>query len=273
MHKPEKLLTLSIVIPVYNEQDHIKACLEAIAQQYEQPLEVLVIDNNSTDNTVAIAQEFSFVRVISETKQGIVYARNTGFNAVRGDIIGRIDADSLLPPHWVRHMRKYVADYPTHLLTGGSYFYDLKLPNFFGWIQGQLAFRANRFIMGYYIAWGSNMAFSKKLWDEVKDEVHNLPDIHEDMDLEMHLHDHGYKITYQVGLKVGVDSRLFSSKRSTREQHMHYLKMWPRTLYVHKLKRVWLGWVGVYVVYFGYYVVFIINKIGGWVYGSSSRKA
>jgi len=267
MNKP---LTLSIVIPVYNEEDHIKACLEAIADQIEAPLEVLVVDNNSTDDTVKIARSFPFVKVLHASEQGIAYARNVGFDAAQGDIIGRIDADSLVPRHWVRHMREYIEKYPSHLLTGGSYLYDLKLPRVFGWVQGQIAFRANRFIMGYYIAWGSNMALKKTLWDEVKNEVHNSPGIHEDMDLAMHLHEHGYKITYQAGLKVGIDSRLLSKQRNTRAQHMHYLKMWPRTLYLHKLKRAWLGWVGVYVVYFGYYLVFVANKIGGLIYGTRS---
>ncbi|MDB5182697.1 MAG: putative glycosyltransferase [Candidatus Saccharibacteria bacterium] len=267
----DKMLTLTLVIPVYNEQDHIKACLDAIAAQYEAPLEVLVVDNNSTDNSVAIAKTFPFVTVLHAHEQGIAYARNVGFNAARGDIIGRIDADSRIPRHWVRHVRSYIEKYPNHLLTGGSYFYDLKLPKFFGWIQGQIAFRTNRFIMGYYIAWGSNMAFNKKLWDDVKNEVHNLPTIHEDMDLAIHLHEHGYKITYQAGLKVGVDSRLLSAKRDTRAKHMIYLKMWPRTLYLHKLKRAWLGWVGVYVVYGGYYFVFFLNFVSGLFGGKSSN--
>lgn len=262
-----KKLTLSIVIPVYNEENHIKECLEAIKAQIEAPLEVIVVDNNSSDKTVEIAKKYPFVTVLSAREQGIAFARNVGFNAARGNIIGRIDADSRIPSNWTQHVREYIEANPEHLLTGGSYFYDLKLPRFFGWVQGQIAFRSNRFIMGYYIAWGSNMAFKKTLWNEVKDEVHNSADIHEDMDLAMHLHEHGYKITYQSGFKVGVDSRLLSKKRNTRAQHMHYLKMWPRTLYLHKLRRAWLGWVGVYVVYFSYYLIILANRIGGWIYG------
>lgn len=262
-----KALTLSLVIPVYNEENHIKECLEAIEAQIEAPLEVIVVDNNSSDKTDEIAKKFPFVTVLRAREQGIAFARNVGFNAAKGDIIGRIDADSRIPSNWTQHIREYIEANPEHLLTGGSYFYDLKLPRFFGWVQGQFAFRSNRFIMGYYIAWGSNMALKKTLWNVVKDEVHNLADIHEDMDLAMHLHEHGYKITYQSGFKVGVDSRLFSKERNTRAQHMHYLKMWPRTLYLHNLKRAWLGWVGVYVVYFSYYLIILVNRIGGWIYG------
>lgn len=257
------MATLSIVIPIRNEEDHLAACLDAIAAQTEMPDEVIVVDNNSTDHSVEIARRYPFVGVVKESKQGIAHARNAGFNAVTSDIIGRIDADSRLPRDWVRAMRRFLETHPDNLLTGGSYFYDLKLPRLFGFLQGQVAFRANRFIMGHYIAWGSNMAFRRELWLAVRDELHNDPDIHEDMDLSMHLHNAGYQITYHAGLKVGVDSRLFSPKRDTRRKHLAYLKMWPRTLYKHRLKRAWLGWVGVYIVYASYHPLFVVNWLAG----------
>jgi cellulose synthase/poly-beta-1,6-N-acetylglucosamine synthase-like glycosyltransferase len=58
-------MNVSIVIPVYNEADALAACLEAIAEQTIAPLEVIVVDNNSTDTSAAIAQGFDFVRLVS----------------------------------------------------------------------------------------------------------------------------------------------------------------------------------------------------------------
>lgn len=255
------MLTLSIVIPVHNEESHLAACLDTIAAQTVMPKEVIVVDNNSTDSSMEIAARYPFVRIIREPKQGIAYARNAGFDTVKSNIIGRIDADSRLPKQWVERMSNFVTKHPTHLITGGSYFYDLRPTWLFSAIQGQLAFRANRFIIGHYIAWGSNMAFHTDLWRTVRDEVHNDPDIHEDMDLSMHLRAHGYDITYKAGWKVGIDSRLFSPKRSTRKQHLKYLKMWPRTLQKHHYKRAWLGWVGAYGVYFSYWPLLGLHKI------------
>ena len=55
-------LTLSIVIPVFNEQRYIKACLDSIAAQTVKPDEVIVVDNNSTDKTVQIAKKYKFDR-------------------------------------------------------------------------------------------------------------------------------------------------------------------------------------------------------------------
>src|SRR5687767_1835934 len=94
-------LRVSLVIPAYNEESHLRACLDAVAAQTVRPFEVIVVDNNSTDTTVAIARSYSFVAVMHESQQGIVYARNAGFNAARGDIIARIDADTHLSPNWI----------------------------------------------------------------------------------------------------------------------------------------------------------------------------
>jgi glycosyltransferase involved in cell wall biosynthesis len=257
-----KAQTLSIVIPVYNEEDHIDACLDTIANQTVLPDEVIVVDNNCTDNTIRLAKRYSFVKVVHETKQGITHARNAGFDAAKSDIIGRIDADTRLPINWVEHAKQYINTHPQELLTGGSYMYDLVYPRLAGWVQGQLAFRANFFILGHYIAWGSNMAFRKELWQRVRNKLHNDPRIHEDMDLGMHLHELGYKITYQPDWKVGIESRLLSDKRRTRKQHMDYLKMWPHTLEKHRLKRAWVGWLGVYLVYFSYVPFWLLHKFG-----------
>src|SRR4051812_9489646 len=97
-------MKISIVIPVYNEAQNLDACLRAIARQTTAAYEVIVVDNNSTDGSLAVAQTFPFVTVITERRQGIVHARDRGYNAARGDIIARIDADSLLPKDWLEHI-------------------------------------------------------------------------------------------------------------------------------------------------------------------------
>lgn len=245
-----KALTLTIVIPVYNEEDHLKACLEAIEVQTVRPLEVIVVDNNSTDFSVHVAQQYAFVRVITAKRQGIAYARNAGFNAAKGKIIGRIDADTILPEDWVEKVLGFMESNPGTLLTGGSYMYDLGFPKFFGWVQETFAFGMNKVILGNYIAWGSNMAFPAHIWHEIKHQLHNDRNIHEDIDLGMHLIEAGYRIRYDKTLKVGIESRIFSERRRTRKQQLKYMMMWPATLYKHNLKRAWLGVIGAYLIYY-----------------------
>src|SRR5476651_1469584 len=83
-----KTLTLSIVIPVYNEQGYLKACLDSIAAQADLPDEVIVVDNNSTDDTAKIAKSYKFVRLLREPRHHQSFAQATGFDAARSDIIG-----------------------------------------------------------------------------------------------------------------------------------------------------------------------------------------
>src|SRR5687768_15841626 len=110
MKSAAKPLTLSIIIPAYNEEAHLGACLQAIADQTEPPDEVIVVDNNSTDRTAKIARSFPFVRLLHEKRQGLRATRSRGVTAARGEIIGRIDADTRLGPEWAAIARRVFAD-------------------------------------------------------------------------------------------------------------------------------------------------------------------
>lgn len=239
----KKTLTLSIVIPVYNEQRHIGACLESIKNQTVMPHEVIIVDNNSTDKSIAIAKKYSFVKVITEPKQGIVFARNAGFNYVTTDLIGRIDADSVLPTNWVEHIQQFY-NQPSNAskaFTGGGYFYNMRLPRFNGWLQSQLAFRVNWFISRHYILWGSNMVIPKKVWNDVRANTCTRQDIHEDVDLAIHTFQAGYEIVYDTHLLVGVKLKRVWSERKLKKEHM---KRWPHTFKVHGYKLWWFGSIG-----------------------------
>lgn len=242
-----KALSVSIVIPAYNEEDHLRACLLSIQQQTVQPAEVIVVDNNSTDATVSIAAEFPFARTVNEKQQGIFYARNAGFEAATSDIIGRIDADTVLPPDWVERVVAFYEDPPhqDHAFTGGAYFYNVPLRWLSSWVLDQVAFRMNRVLMGHYIVHGSNMAFPRKLWVAVRDQVCARTDIHEDLDLAIHLHRAGFPITYHSSLRVGLMMRRVFENAGDRWGN---LRLWPQTLRVHGLRTWVLGYAGAMIV-------------------------
>jgi glycosyltransferase involved in cell wall biosynthesis len=239
---------ISLIIPAYNEAVCLSACLDSVAAQAEAPDEVIVIDNNSTDTTALVAKKYAFVRVVSEERQGIVYARNAGFQAASGDVLARVDADVVLPRTWVADVRAFYqnSDNANVCLTGGGQPDNLPCPRILGWLQSQIAFRFNRLLIGHYILFGSNMAIPRVAWRVVEAETCRRTDIHEDLDLSIHVHRAGYKITYRAGLLVTGRAARVTSQRN---ELLGNLLLWPATLRVHSLKTWIFGWVGAYALY------------------------
>jgi glycosyltransferase involved in cell wall biosynthesis len=225
---------VSIIIPAYNEERYLSRCLDSVAAQVEKPFEVIVVDNNSADKTIEIARRYPFVRVVQESQQGRVYARNAGFAAARGDVLGRIDADAVLPPNWTAQVTAYF-NRPGAMRsawTGGPLFYNVRFPRVVSGIYDALAFGFNWFLAGHPTLWGSNMAIPKVVWEEVQHDVCLRNDVHEDLDLAIHVHRHGHPIVYDRHTKVRVQLRRV---RSSRRELWGYLQWWPRTLRVHGL--------------------------------------
>ena len=191
-----KTLTLTIVIPVYNEHGYLKACLDSIAKQSVMPDEVIVVDNNSTDKSVQIAKSYPFVKLMGETRQGVVFARNKGFNAATSDIIGRIDADTVLPEDWVQRVAAEFEDPKVAAVTGPVSYYDMPLPRLNYQVNHLMCKFTHRWSSDGPFLYGSNMAIRRSAWDSVKKQVCQDQDIHEDIDLAIHLLKADYPINY-----------------------------------------------------------------------------
>ena len=120
-------LTISLVIPAYNEEAYIGACLDAVARNVQpHVLEVIVVDNNSTDRTAEVIAEYPGVVRVFESEKGITKARQCGFAHARGDILAFVDADTLPPEGWVDQIKKSFAEEPGLACLSGPYlYYDL----------------------------------------------------------------------------------------------------------------------------------------------------
>ena len=91
--------TVSVVIPSYNRAHGLLETVASVLAQTVQPLEVLVVDDGSTDGTPAVCARFSPpVRCIRKANGGVSSARNVGIAAARGEFIALLDADDLWPP-------------------------------------------------------------------------------------------------------------------------------------------------------------------------------
>lgn len=177
---------MSIIIPAYNEENHIKDCLDSIAAQIEAPDEVIVVDNNCTDTTVRIARKYSFVKVVKEPVQGLIAARNRGFAAAKGDILGRVDADAKLAPDWVMRVKKQFAGNSSLAgLTGLALAATLPYGNLWHTtFWARIYFWASDAFFRVRILWGANMAIRRGAWEAIKARTSTDDNqVHEDQDI------------------------------------------------------------------------------------------
>ena len=91
---------ISIIIPVYNVEKYLKACLDSVVNQTLKSIEIIVVDDGSTDNSKDIIRDFelkdSRVKAIYQKNKGVSQARNAGLKIANGEYIGFVDADDYI---------------------------------------------------------------------------------------------------------------------------------------------------------------------------------
>lgn len=229
-------MRVSVVIPAYNEEKYIKKCLKSLEAQEVKPDEIIVVDNNCTDRTITIAKKFK-VRIVKEKNQGMIFARNRGFNTAKYEIIARCDADTILPPDWIRRIKNNFKRNKIIALTGPAYFYDVSIPPKKRKVDlvYPTFLRPTKLIQKHETLFGANMAIRKSVWEKVKDEV-CLDDsqVHEDMDLAFHINPLG-KIRYSRSLKVGISARRF---KKDPKSWVEYPVRWVKTMKSHNVLKI-----------------------------------
>ena len=213
MKPNNKPLTLSIVIPAYNEERHIKKCLDSIKNQTVMPDEVILVDNNCTDKTVELACKFDFVTVVKESKQGIANARNKGFSVASGDILGRIDVDTNLFPNWVEVVKESFNDESISAVTGLGFTTTTPtikgkhiFASFMTTIWSRMYFWIASAVMRITVLWGANMAIRSSAWQLIEDKVcSDDVEVHEDQDISLVLAGHGLRAKVVNRLHINTD--------------------------------------------------------------------
>ncbi len=233
--------TISVVIPCYNEEGLIGQCLEALAAQSRRPLEIIVVDNNCTDQTVAIARCYPNVRIVKEKTQGLMAARSTGMDVARGDIIARLDADSRPATDWLTKLARIFEDQKVQAVTGTGYFYDFPFKRASRGFRNVFAVSLNRLMLGHEMLWGSNMALRASAWRLLRHDFCDGPNIMEDLDVAMHIADEFGRdsLVYDEDLRVDISVRRGATGLV---QNFLYLKMWPATLKPHRPFRSLFSW-------------------------------
>jgi len=94
--------TVSVVVPVYNAEAHLTKCLESLSEQTHQDLEIILVNDGSTDRSLQLMEKLAEIderiRVVTQQNAGVSRARNVGLDAATGDYVSFVDADDWLEP-------------------------------------------------------------------------------------------------------------------------------------------------------------------------------
>jgi glycosyltransferase involved in cell wall biosynthesis len=120
-------MKISVIVCAYNEEKYIGKTLQSILDAADENLlELIVVDNASTDKTAEVARSFKNVKLVSEPKKGLTKARQAGLTAASGDVLSYLDADTLVNKQWWEVLKREFTKNPElSFLSGPYHYYDL----------------------------------------------------------------------------------------------------------------------------------------------------
>jgi len=227
-------MRLSFVVPAYNEEAYLPACLESILEQTRElpagSTEIIVVNNASTDRTREVALSYPGVMVVDEPRKGLTSARQAGFVASTGDLIANVDSDSRLTPGWVGKVLATFAEarskaeadpankQPLVAFSGPVIYYDLTprqrlLVNVF-YMTAWATYVVNRYVLRVgSMVQGGNFVITRRALEEIGGFNLDITFYGEDTDIARRLNDVGeVRFTFEL--------KMFSSARRLKNEGM-----------------------------------------------------
>lgn len=220
---PEERLKISIGVVAYNEEKNIRACLDSLVL-LDYPLDhldILVVDNDSSDRTQDIVREFSakysHLRLVVNPVRGIGASRNVALRSARHDFLAFTDADCTVPPQWLsnleRAFREARVENPKVIAAGGSntapdnanrfrQAIAVAVQNFWGnhgSVQGMII--KNRTYVDHLPT--LNVLYDRKTVVAEGGFDQGMGNISEDVELSYRLNWRGYKLLYVPDASIG----------------------------------------------------------------------
>ena len=94
--------SVSVIIPVYNIEKHLEKCLDSVIGQTLKDIEIIVVNDGSTDNSLDIITQYarkdSRIVIVDKPNEGLAYARKSGIEAAHGKYVQHLDGDDFLEP-------------------------------------------------------------------------------------------------------------------------------------------------------------------------------
>jgi len=221
---PSDIPRVSVIIPAFNEEGSLPDCLDSIQALNTASLEVIVVDNNSTDRTVHVA-ETNGARVIPCPAQGIAAARNEGAKHAKGEFLAFIDADGKASVGWLDAALPVAAR--SGVVTGWNYFRETNpilalYFNTYSMVFFTLQMLSS-FLGGTVIA-GNNMVIRRDLFLSVG----GFPCyVGEDVKLARILAARKERASFCLGMKVS-----YSSRRFRKQGFLRTMKVWISSVFL-----------------------------------------
>ena len=167
---------LSVIVCTYNRSFWMRNCLESLVSQCrdESRIEVLIVDNNSTDDTRNAAEEYTSrlpnFRYVLEQAQGLSHGRNRGYREARGELVAYIDDDARAHDDWIESIIQFFETHTQVTGVGGPYnaFSTVPIPDWFPREYGRRSLgNDTRAIRDDEWISGTNMIFRKQALEEI----------------------------------------------------------------------------------------------------------
>jgi len=165
---------VSVIIPCHNAEKFIGECLESVIQQTYTETEIICVENNSSDNTLSVLNEYQKnhpqkIIIISESQPGASLARNSGLAIAKGEWIQFLDADDILLPEKINSQINLISQTNSDLVVGNySRTENNKTENIIqiknsweGLIKGRLGFTSSNL-------WKKSVLINVGGWDNIK---------------------------------------------------------------------------------------------------------
>ena len=215
-------MRLSFVIPAYNEEAYLPACLDSVLAQTRElgdDVEIIVVNNASTDRTREVALKYPGVRVVDEPKKGLTFARQAGFFASKGELIANVDSDSRLTPGWVDQvLSNFAADPKMVALSGPFIYYDLSPKQLISvrifYAAAFLVYVMNRYVLrAGSMVQGGNFVLRRDALEKIGGFNTAIAFYGEDTDIARRMNQVGH-------VRFTFDLKMFSSARRLKQEGM-----------------------------------------------------
>ena len=156
---------ISIIIAVYNIEKYISKCLDSVIKDKSRNIEIIIVDDGSTDNSLKICQEYqkkdNRIMIIQQKHKGLNAVRNIGFINSTGEYIWHIDGDDYLEDNYIDKLKKYFGKYDIICFN-----YNRVNGNTKEKIRDSKKYDSiyDKYILSYVVVW--NKVFNRKLFEK-----------------------------------------------------------------------------------------------------------